>query len=159
MASGGAIGRLRPRAGSNRNARSTCRNQPPIQSGPTRKETRWPCSSSLLKQTDCNGREIYYHVSDLVRYELRLRAEVAEIRSAVAAMRVQGGTFLEEVADFLDREALQLERVNEADGDNDTRERDGYVPTTARRALLIARAFTSTHPALSGEAGPGRSDS
>jgi hypothetical protein len=100
-------------------------------------------------------------VSDLVRYELRLtrlRAEVAEIRSAVAAMRVQGGA-------FLDREALQLERVNEADGgveidgDNDTRERDGYVPTTARRALLIARAFTSTHPALSGEAGPGRSDS
>ncbi|MER7213239.1 hypothetical protein ABT340_39765 [Streptosporangium sp. NPDC000239] len=110
---------------------------------------------ALLKQTDWNGREIYYHVSDLVRYELRLarlRGEVAEIRSAVAAMRVQGGAFLDEVADFLDREALQLERANEADGgveidgDNDTRERDGYVPTTARRALLMARAFTSPHP-------------
>ncbi|MEU0564996.1 hypothetical protein ABZ297_06315 [Nonomuraea sp. NPDC005983] len=105
---------------------------------------------ALLKRTDWNGNEIYYLVSDLVRYELRLariRDEVAEVRSAVEAMRVQSGAFLEEVADFLEREALQLERVNEADGPveldsrDDTREQSGYAPTSARRALLIARAF------------------
>ncbi|MEU6787368.1 hypothetical protein ABZ912_49965 [Nonomuraea angiospora] len=74
---------------------------------------------ALLKQTGWNGNEIYNHISDLVRYEQRLariRDEVAEIRSAVEAMRVQGGAFLNEVTDFLDREAPQLERVNEADG-------------------------------------------
>jgi hypothetical protein len=42
-------------------------------------------------------------------------------------MHVQGRAFLDELADFLDHEALQLERINEADGpvevdgDNDSR--------------------------------------
>ncbi|MFG1711193.1 hypothetical protein ACFLIM_49390 [Nonomuraea sp. M3C6] len=46
---------------------------------------------------------------------------------------------------------MLLDRANEADGavelawQPDTRERRDYVPTSARNALLIARAFTSTH--------------
>lgn len=55
---------------------------------------------ALLKRTDWNGNGILYHIKDLVRYELRLRDEVAEIRSAAEAMRVQGGAFLDEVADL-----------------------------------------------------------
>jgi hypothetical protein len=114
---------------------------------------------ALLKQTDWNDIEIPYTAADATRYEhrvVRVRAEIAEIRSAVAAMRGQSGAFLNEVADFLDREALQLERVNEADGSveldarDDTREQSGYVPTSARRALLIARAFINERPGPSG---------
>ena len=117
---------------------------------------------ALLKRIDWNNNEVPYTSADVVRYEqrvARVRKEVGEIRTAVHTMREEGGAFLEEVADFLDREALQLERANEADSGSaelpeqeDTRERTGLVPTSARRALLIARAFTSTRP---GDAGRG----
>ncbi|WP_431981447.1 hypothetical protein [Streptomyces qinglanensis] len=109
---------------------------------------------ALLKKMDWNDNEVPYASAEVIRYEgrvRRVRAEVNEIRAAVHTMREGGGAFLEEVASFLDREALQLERANEADGSvelpeqEDTRERNGLVPTGARRALLIARAFTSTH--------------
>ena len=108
---------------------------------------------ALLRQTDWNDSEIPYSAAAIDRYEQRVervRAEVEEIRAAARTMRAQGGAFLEEVADFLEREALQLERVNEADGpvdlgwQDDTREESGYAPTSARRALLIARAFTQS---------------
>ncbi|MFF4414490.1 hypothetical protein ACFYY8_18340 [Streptosporangium sp. NPDC001559] len=114
---------------------------------------------ALLKQTDWNDAEIPYTAADVTRYEhrvARVRAEIVEIRSSVEAMRVQGGAFLDEVADFLDREALQLERVNEADGPvdldsrDDAREQSGYAPTSARRALLIARAFICGLPTGAG---------
>jgi hypothetical protein len=111
-------------------------------------------------QTACwNDIEIPYTAADVTRNEdrvARVRAEIVEIRAAVEAMRLQGETFLDEFADFLDREALQLERFNEADGPveldprDDTREQSGYAPTSARRALLIARAFTSSHPTGAG---------
>ncbi|KAB2350067.1 hypothetical protein [Actinomadura rudentiformis] len=106
---------------------------------------------ALLKQVDWNGNEAPYTAMDLARHEqrvARVRAEVGELRSAVHAMRAQGGAFLDEVAAFLDRETQLLERANEADGTvdlgwkDDTPERDGYVPTSARSALLITRAFT-----------------
>ncbi|MET8050886.1 hypothetical protein ABZU75_25120 [Streptosporangium sp. NPDC005286] len=107
---------------------------------------------ALLKQTDWNDQEIPYTTADVTRHGqrvARVRAELGEIRAAVATMRARGGAFLDEVADFLDREALQLDRANEADGPveldarDDTRDQSDYAPTGARRALLIARAFTS----------------
>ncbi|MFI7643319.1 hypothetical protein [Nonomuraea sp. NPDC049400] len=116
---------------------------------------------ALLTQTDWHDDEISYTAGDITRYDervARVRAEVVEIRAAAPAMREQGGAFLEETAAFLDREALHLERANEADGavelawQNDTRERSDYVPTSARSALLIARAFSGTR---SGDAGRG----
>ncbi|GLW13055.1 hypothetical protein Misp01_81830 [Microtetraspora sp. NBRC 13810] len=116
---------------------------------------------ALLKQTDWNDHEIPHTAADVTRHEqrvARVRVEVGEIRAAARVMRGEGGAFLEEVAAFLDREALQLDRANEADGSveldprNDTREQSGYAPTGARRALLIARAFTRTR---SGDAGHG----
>lgn len=56
------------------------------------------------------------------------------------------------------------ERTNEADGTvdldwkDDTRKRDGYVPTSARSALLIARAFIqqADKAAGAGHEGAGR---
>ncbi|MFI6801165.1 hypothetical protein [Streptosporangium canum] len=107
---------------------------------------------ALLKQTDWNGTEIPHTTAEITRYEARVarvRGEVGEIRTAVRAMREEGGA-------FLDREALLLDRANEADGPVDlawptgTRERRDYVPTSARSALLIARAFSRTHPADTG---------
>ncbi|MEU7748081.1 hypothetical protein [Nonomuraea sp. NPDC049158] len=95
---------------------------------------------ALFKQTDWNGTDIPYTVADITRYEAQVahvRGEIGEIRTAVS---------------FLDREALLLDRANEADGavepawQADTQERRDYVPTSARSALLIARAFTSSHP-------------
>ncbi|MFI9366942.1 hypothetical protein ACIG5E_38815 [Kitasatospora sp. NPDC053057] len=67
-------------------------------------------------------------------------AGAERVRAAVLAMRGAGGVFLGEVADFFDREALQLERVVEADG---RAELGQEVADAARRALLIARAFTA----------------
>ncbi|MGV9386725.1 hypothetical protein ACWDRB_63760 [Nonomuraea sp. NPDC003707] len=108
---------------------------------------------ALLKQTDWNGTEIPYTTANVTRYEPRVgrvRAKVGEIRAAVHAMREEGGAFLEEVADFLGREALQLDRANEADGPveldsrDDTREQSDYVPASASQALLIARALAGT---------------
>ncbi|WP_461296392.1 hypothetical protein [Streptomyces harbinensis] len=109
---------------------------------------------ALLKRIDSHGNEEPYTSIEIVTYKqrvARVEQEVAEIRAAVRTMREGADLFLEEVADFLDREALQLERSNKADcgsaelpGRDDTRERRGMVPTSARRALLIARAFTST---------------
>ncbi|MFI9064224.1 hypothetical protein ACIGQE_20465 [Streptomyces sp. NPDC053429] len=99
--------------------------------------------------------EVPYTSADIVQYEVRVarvRGEVAEIRTAVYDLCEEGGAFLEEVAAFLDREALQLERAEEAGSGSaepaeqeDTQERDGLVPTAARRTLLIARAFTGAH--------------
>lgn len=107
---------------------------------------------ALLKRVDWQEKELPYSAAEVARYEARvrrLRAEVAEIRAAAEGMRAAGGPFLLEVTAFLDREAWSLESSNEADGgvelrwEDDTRDMEGYSPTSGRRALLIARAWTA----------------
>ncbi len=107
----------------------------------------------LVARADWYDHELPYSAGETDRYEARVarvRGEVGEMRAAA------GGPFLEEVAAFCDRAALELEHANDApggvelDAETDTRQRDGYVPTVAGRALLIARAWTSTHFADAG---------
>lgn len=106
----------------------------------------------LLTRVDDRGNEIPYTEAELLRYQARVtrvRGEVAEIRAAAESLRGAGGAFHDQVADFLECEARLLERANEADGSvelrwqDDTRQTRDYAPTSARRALLIARAWTT----------------
>lgn len=109
---------------------------------------------ALLKRVDWQDNEIPYTDADRLRYEqrvARVRKEVAEIRSAVEGIKATGGAFHSEVADFLTSEARMLEGANEVDGgvelqpQDDTTERPTWGTTTARRALLIARAWHRDH--------------
>lgn len=77
----------------------------------------------------------------------RINREVAEIRRAAEQMAAKGDLFHSEVAEFLNAEALMLERANKGSflrGEDDTQERPGMFHTAARRALLIARAYNWT---------------
>ncbi|MEU5483546.1 hypothetical protein [Streptomyces mirabilis] len=105
---------------------------------------------ALLKRVDWQDNEIPHTDADRRRYEqrvARVRKEVTEIRSAAEGIRAAGGAFDAEVADFLAAEARMLEGANEVDGGvelqpgDDTAERPNWGTTTARRALLIARAW------------------
>lgn len=101
-------------------------------------------------RTDFQDHEVPWTPGEIARRDARfarISGEVREIQSAVAGMRAVGGVFLEEVASFCDRQALELSRVNaaavgvELPWHHDTAPRDGEVPTAPRRALLIARAW------------------
>ncbi|MGP9023194.1 hypothetical protein ACT1U9_32920 (plasmid) [Streptomyces sp. BR1] len=109
---------------------------------------------ALLKRVDWHDNEIPYDEAEQVRYRARVarvRKEVAEIRSAIAGMSAVGDAFHAEITDFLTSEARMLESANEADGgvelrmEDDTTERRDWGPTSARRALLIARAWNLDH--------------
>lgn len=109
---------------------------------------------ALLKQVDWQDNEIPHTDADRRRYEqrvARVRKEVAEIRSAADGIKATGGAFHAEVADFLTSQARMLEGANEVDGgvelqpQDDTAERPTWGTTTARRALLIARAWHRDH--------------
>jgi hypothetical protein len=108
----------------------------------------------LLKRMDWHDNELPYTRDEVLRHKARLarvRQEVADIRRAAASLRGAGGVFHTEVADFLTTEARVLERANEADGsvelawEDDTRESKDYGATSARRALLLARAWNEEH--------------
>ncbi|MER6844873.1 hypothetical protein [Streptomyces platensis] len=99
---------------------------------------------------DWQGNERQWTPQEVTHHEARvarISGEVAEIRSAAQQMRDQSNPFHTEVADFPTAEALMLERANSAtllSRDDDTQERAGMFPTVARRALLIARAYTTS---------------
>ncbi|MGD6765962.1 hypothetical protein ACOKM5_44275 [Streptomyces sp. BH097] len=109
---------------------------------------------ALLKRVDWQDNEIPYTDSERLRYDqrvTRVRKEVAEIRSAAEAIHSVGDAFHTEIASFLTTEARMLESANEVDGsvelkmEDDTVERRDWGPTSARRALLIARAWHLDH--------------
>ncbi|MEV6179884.1 hypothetical protein [Streptomyces sp. NPDC052015] len=109
---------------------------------------------ALLKRVDWQDNESPYSDHERIRYDqrvARVRQEVAEIRSAADGIRATGGAFHAEIADFLTAEARMLESANEVDGgvdlqpQDDTVERPNWGTTTARRALLIARAWHRDH--------------
>ncbi|MFD6149389.1 hypothetical protein [Streptomyces sp. NPDC060243] len=77
----------------------------------------------------------------------RVRLEVAEIRAAAEQLSALS-PFEKEVADFLTAQALILERevsqlylAATMRPESDTLEQAGMLPTAARSALLIARAY------------------
>ncbi|WP_125264858.1 hypothetical protein [Streptomyces alboflavus] len=92
----------------------------------------------------------------------RVRREVGEIRAAADEL-ASGTSFEAAVAVFLNAEATVLERnggtVHQAAhlaSHQDTRDQDGMLPTSARSALLVARAHLGSARASNGP-GPGAS--
>lgn len=78
----------------------------------------------------------------------RIRREVAEMRTTAEQLRNDGDTLHAAVADFLTVQATILERnggepryASTLRAEQDTREQPGMLPTAARSALLISRAY------------------
>lgn len=101
------------------------------------------------RRVDWHGAEVPYTAEENRRQGgriARVRCEVGEMRTAAAQLRELGGVLRCEVAGFLERQALLLERANEwcsateLPERDDTREEPGCMPNAARSALLIARA-------------------
>ncbi|MEW2493740.1 hypothetical protein AB0942_09355 [Streptomyces nodosus] len=101
------------------------------------------------RRMDWHGAEVPYTAEEDRRQGSRItrvRREVGEMRTAATQLRELGGALRCEVAAFLERQALLLERANEwcsateLPERDDTREDPGCMPNAARSALLIARA-------------------
>jgi len=89
------------------------------------------------------------------RYK-RVVGEVAEIREAAELMTHSGDPFHQATSVFLTVQARLLDNENESclgtelPWHNDTAETSGMLPSAARSALLIARAYLTEHRASSG---------
>ncbi|MEU1133355.1 hypothetical protein ABZ383_26460 [Streptomyces sp. NPDC005900] len=116
---------------------------------------RGPAGPGLPPRVDWHGHEREATAGEVAQAEgtaARVRREVADMRAA--AERLASGTAFEvAVATFLQTEATLLERRGaEAryaavlPWDKDTRAEPGMLPTAARSALLIARAYLAAEP-------------
>lgn len=109
--------------------------------------------TSLPPRVDWHGNERPASAMEVERAEgtaARIRAEANEIRAA-AEQLASGSAFEAQVAEFLTVQATMLERnggearyANTLRPDQDTREQRDMLPTAARSALLIARAYTAS---------------